>query len=98
MHSGSLESSNPLRVVRDDGEPMCLERDRVTQFVSENGVPVKGWVPTAEGRGESGNAMLDLSVSGLASVVDPSAVGWASLPLWILERHFLTRLNARVTR
>ena len=35
-----------------------------------------------EGRG---NAMLNLSVSGLASVVDTSAVGWASLILRIPE-------------
>jgi len=99
VHSGSLESSNPFCVVRDGGEPMFLQRDRVTEFVSENGVSVSGWIATdegwgpdakveltvggvivsiaqhTEGRGESGNAMLDLSVSGLASVVDPVG-GW----------------------
>ena len=101
--TGSLESSNPLCVVRNGGEPMFLQCDRVTEFVSENGVPVNGWIATdtgwepdakvevtvggvlvsfaqhTEGRGKSGKAMLNLSVSGLASVVDPSAVGWASL-------------------
>ena len=78
---------------------MFLQRDRVTEFVSENGVSVSGWIATdegwgpdakveltvggvivsiamhTEGRGKSGNAMLDLAVSGLASVVVP-VCGW----------------------
>ena len=33
LHSGSLDSSNPLCVVRDGGEPMFLQRDRVAEFV-----------------------------------------------------------------
>ena len=35
VQSGSLESSNPLCVVCDGGEPMFLQRDRVLEFVSE---------------------------------------------------------------
>ena len=108
--SGWEPTASPFTVVRwrvrilsvsyaDGGEPMFLQRDRVTEFVSENGVSVSGWIATdegwgpdakveltvggvivsiakhTEGRGESGNAMLDLAVSGLASVVVP-VCGW----------------------
>lgn len=102
VRGGSLESSNPLCIVREGGNPMFLKGEGMTEFVNESGVSLRGWIATdrgwgpdarvelvvpgasvtiaqhTEGRGESGNAMLDLSVSGLANLVD-SIGGWLGL-------------------
>ena len=75
MHSGSLESSNPLCVVRDGVEPMFLQRNRFA--LSMGGLPpimvgdptpveltvgcvIVSFGQHTEGRGKSGNAMLNL--------------------------------------
>jgi hypothetical protein len=100
VRAGSLESSDPMSVTLDEGEPLHLRGDAETVFINESHLRLRGdivpasdeWgadgririnvgstelsiVQHTEGRGEGGNAMLDLSVTGLDDLVEPVG-GW----------------------
>ena len=49
VHSGLLESSNPIYVILEGGELMYLQHDGATAFVKENGGSLRGWISTDKG-------------------------------------------------